>query len=81
MHISVPKVGWKPIRKIMAAGLSGLTTTAVVGAADAIGWHVDQTLAGAIVGLAAILAGYLVPSPAPAPNPPADQPVTPANHP
>jgi hypothetical protein len=54
---------WKPIRKIVAALLSGLTTTGVMAVLDGVGVHVDQTLAGAIVTLAAVAAGYLVPSP------------------
>lgn len=57
------RVNWTPIRKIVAAGLSGLTTTGVVALLDNFGVHIDQALAGGIVGLAAVAVGYLVPSP------------------
>lgn len=58
------KVNWKPIRKITASFLSGVTVTGLVALADGLGWHLDQTVAGAVVGGIAILTGYLVPSPA-----------------
>lgn len=57
------KLTWTPIRKIVAAALSGLTTTGVMALLDGVGVHIDQALAGGIVGLAAVAVGYLVPSP------------------
>jgi hypothetical protein len=48
-----------PIRKIVASALSGLTATGLVGLLDGVGYHLDQTLAGAIVAVLAVAAGYL----------------------
>lgn len=52
---------WKPIKKQVAALLSGLTTTGVVTWADGLGWDVSQGWAALIVSGATVLAGYLTP--------------------
>jgi putative effector of murein hydrolase LrgA (UPF0299 family) len=56
---------WAPVRKIVATILGAVTTTAVIALGDLVGAHLDQTVAASIVGLAAILAGYLTPASVP----------------
>lgn len=54
-------MNWKPLRKIIASALSGLTTTGVITGLDSVGVTVDQGWAALIVAAATVLAGYLVP--------------------
>lgn len=55
-------MSWKPLRKIVVAGLSGLTTTGVVSFFDQVsGWEPSTGVASLIVTGAAVVAGYLTP--------------------
>jgi hypothetical protein len=55
------KVNWKPIRKVVAVGLSAVTSTGLLAIAHALGLALDPTLSAAIVGVAGTVAGYLMP--------------------
>lgn len=57
---------WKPLRKIVAVGLSGLTTTGVIAFMAESGVQISETTAAVIVWLATLAAGYLVPEKQPA---------------
>lgn len=52
---------WRPLRKIGAGALSGLTATGVVAYGDTLGWDISQGWAGLLAAAATVLAGYLVP--------------------
>lgn len=57
----VKSVSWRPLRKIVAAGLSGLTTAGVVAFLAESGVEVGEATASVIVWLATVAAGYLTP--------------------
>lgn len=54
-------MNWKPVRKVVAAFLSGLTTTGVVAFLAEVGVTLPPGVASLIVTGAAAVAGYLVP--------------------
>lgn len=55
-------MNWKPLRKIVAAGLSGLTATGVIEFfGDATAWDPTSGVTSLIVTAASALAGYLTP--------------------
>lgn len=56
---------WRPLRKIGASALSGLTTAGVVAYGDTLGWDVSQGWVALIVAAASVAAGYLTPDKTP----------------
>lgn len=52
---------WKPIKKVIASTLSGLTASGVIAYGDTLGWDVSQGWAALIVAAASVAAGYLTP--------------------
>lgn len=56
------KISWKPLRKIVAAGLSGVSAAGVVAfLAESGVTHVPTGIGALIATAAAVVAGYLVP--------------------
>lgn len=55
------KVNWKPIRKIVAAALSGITATGAVTFLAESGVAVPSGVGALVAAVAAVAAGYLVP--------------------
>lgn len=57
---NVLKRAWTDLEpKVLAFLATGLTGTAIVGAADYVGVHIDPTLAVAVATVVATIAGYL----------------------
>jgi hypothetical protein len=54
-------ISWKPLRKIVAAALSGVTATGVVTFLAETGVDVPASVGALVTAAAAVVAGYLVP--------------------
>jgi hypothetical protein len=57
------KISWRPLRKIVAAALSGVTATGVVAFLAESGVDVPASVGALVTAAAAVVAGYLVPEP------------------